>query len=169
MNQIKPHRKPFIEKREEVKRKVIFKNFQSPGDILMLTAAVRDLKLSYPNILVDVRTSSPEIWENNPYLTKLDEKESEVFDVGYPIIHNSNDGAYHFIHGFRLDIEDKLGIKIKSTKFKADIHFSKEELSWVSMIHEHFTNEDTPFWLICSGGKRIIVVNGGFLNMLKRL
>lgn len=154
MNQIRPHRKPFIEKREEVKRKVIFRNFQSPGDILMLTAAVRDLKLSYPDILVDVRTSAPEIWENNPYLTKLDEKEAEVFDVGYPIIHNSNEGAYHFIHGFRLDIEDKLRIKIKSTKFKADIHFSKEELSWISMIHEHFTHEDTPFWLICSGGKK---------------
>ena len=27
-------------------KKVIFKNFQSPGDILMLTAAVRELKLS---------------------------------------------------------------------------------------------------------------------------
>ena len=30
-------------------RKVILRNGQSPGDILMLTAAVRDLKLSHPD------------------------------------------------------------------------------------------------------------------------
>ena len=29
-------------------RKVIFRNAQSPGDILMLSAAIRDLKLSHP-------------------------------------------------------------------------------------------------------------------------
>jgi hypothetical protein len=136
-------------------RKVIFKNHQSPGDILMLSAAIRDLKLSHPDILVDVRTSCPAIWENNPHLTPLKEKEEgvKVYKVGYPIIHNSNEGAYHFVHGFRLDIEEKLGIRIKSTKFSGDIHFSEEELSWVSMIHEHYTGEDTPFWLICTGGK----------------
>jgi hypothetical protein len=136
-------------------RKVIFKNFQSPGDILMLTAAVRDLKLSHPKILIDVRTSASELWENNPYLTKLDEKDpnTEIYQANYPIIHESNDGPWHFIHGFRLDMENKLNLKIKATKFKGDIHFSKEELSWVSMINQHFTKEDTPFWLICNGGK----------------
>ena len=137
-------------------RKVIFKNFQSPGDILMLSAAVRDLKLSYPDILIDVRTSVGEIWENNPYLTKLDEKDTEVevFKVEYPLIHQSNEGPWHFIHGFRKDIENKLGLRIEATKFKGDIHFSKEELSWISMVHQHYTGEDTSFWLICTGGKK---------------
>jgi len=136
-------------------RKVILKNYQSPGDILMLTSAVRDLKLSHPNISVDVRTSCSSIWDNNPYLTPLDEKDpmAEIFDVGYPIIHQSNEGAYHFIHGFRLDIENKLNLKIKQTRFCGDIHFSPEELSYKSMIHEYYTGEDTPFWLICTGGK----------------
>ena len=59
------------------KLKVIFRNFLSPGDIMMLTAAVRDLKLSFPNFEIDVRTSCSEIWENNPYLTPLDEKAQE--------------------------------------------------------------------------------------------
>jgi len=44
---------------------------------MMLTAAVRDLKLSFPNFEIDVRTSCSEIWENNPYLTPLDEKAQE--------------------------------------------------------------------------------------------
>jgi SAM-dependent methyltransferase len=138
-----------------VSRKVILKNSQSPGDILMMTAAVRDLKMSYPSISVDVRTTCKELWDNNPHITPLEETEDgvEVYKVGYPIINNSNDGAYHFIHGFRKDIEEKMNIDIKQTKFCGDIHFSEEELSWISMINQHYTHEDTPFWLICTGGK----------------
>jgi len=145
----------FKDKLLKLQRKVIFKNHQCPGDILMLSAAVRDLKLSHPNFLIDVRTSSPAIWENNPHLTKLNEndKDVEVYEVGYPIIHNSNEGAYHFIHGFRLDIEEKMNVRIESTKFSGDIHFSEEELSWVSMVQQYFTKKDTPYWLIASGGK----------------
>jgi hypothetical protein len=41
-------------------RKLILRNFQSPGDILMLTAAVRDLHRAHPGeFLTDVRTSCP--------------------------------------------------------------------------------------------------------------
>jgi hypothetical protein len=145
----------FSERLLQLQRKVIFKNAQAPGDILMMSAAIRDLKLSYPAFSIDVRTPCMEIWQNNPYLTHLreEDKDVEVYDIGYPIIHDSNDGAYHFVHGFRLDIEEKMNIKIKSTKFCGDIHFSDEELSWVSMVQEHCTGKDTPFWLICTGGK----------------
>ena len=48
-------------------RKLILKNFQSPGDIVMLTAAVRDLHRSNPGRFVtDVRTPCGHLWENNP-------------------------------------------------------------------------------------------------------
>ena len=41
-------------------RKLILRNFQSPGDIVMLTAAVRDLHRAHPGeFLTDVRTSFP--------------------------------------------------------------------------------------------------------------
>jgi hypothetical protein len=54
------------------KRKVILRNSLSPGDIVMLTAAVRDLHLSNPNqFITDVRTPCPALWENNPYITPL--------------------------------------------------------------------------------------------------
>lgn len=138
---------------QQYQRKVIFKNGQSPGDILMLTATVRDLKLSYPNILIDVRTPCDAIWENNPHLTKLEENDNdvEVYEVGYPIVHNSNKGAYHFIHGFRKDIETKLKISIPSTDFKGDIHISDAEKSWISQIEEK--NIKKKFWIIMAGGK----------------
>ena len=50
--------------------KLILRNFQSPGDIVMLTAAVRDLHLAYPGrFATDVRTSCPALWEHNPWIT----------------------------------------------------------------------------------------------------
>ncbi len=64
-------------------RRLILKNGYSPGDVVMLTAAVRDLHYWYPGqYLTDVRTHCPELWENNPYITPLDEG-----DPGVEVIH----------------------------------------------------------------------------------
>lgn len=136
--------------------KLILKNHQSPGDIVMLTACVRDLHKAHPGkFITDVRTSCASLWDNNPYITKLDEndKDVRVINMHYPLIHQSNEGAYHFIHAFHDYLGDILNIKIPVTKFWGDIHLSNSEKSWISMIHEHYTKEDTPFWLICTGGK----------------
>ena len=60
-------------------RQLILRSFQSPGDVLMLTAAVRDLHLAAPGqFQTDVRTSCPALWENNPHLTPLREGEAGV-------------------------------------------------------------------------------------------
>ena len=49
-------------------RRPILRNFQSAGDIVMLTAAVRNLHRSYPGEFVpDVRTPFPELWAHNPH------------------------------------------------------------------------------------------------------
>src|SRR5215813_12833236 len=84
-------------------QKLILRNFQSPGDILMLTAALRDLHACYPGrFAIDVRTSCADLWLNNPYLTPLgeDDPEVRVVDCHYPLIDRSNTAPYHFIHGF---------------------------------------------------------------------
>jgi len=68
-------------------RKLILKNFQSPGDIIMLTAAVRDLHRSHPGSFVtDVRTPCPALWQHNPLVTPLKEgdPEVEVIECHYP-------------------------------------------------------------------------------------
>src|SRR5690349_876674 len=46
-------------------RKLILRNHQSPGDLVMLTAAVRDLHRTFPGqFLTDVRTACGALWEN---------------------------------------------------------------------------------------------------------
>lgn len=137
-------------------RKLILKNSLSPGDIVMLTAAVRDLHQCYPNqFLTDVRTPCRALWENNPYLTKLDEQEPgvEVIDCHYPLIHRSNQLPRHFIEGFIAFLNERLDLKITPTAFKGDIHLSAREKSWFSRVRE-IVGRDVPFWIVVAGGKR---------------
>ncbi|CAA9891058.1 conserved hypothetical protein [Candidatus Methylobacter favarea] len=136
-------------------RKLILRCPLSPGDILMLTAAVRDLHKTHPGkFLTDIRTTCAEIWENNPYITQIDENDSDVEDIycEYPLINHSNQLPYHFIHGFRLFLQDKLGVEIKPHAFKGDIHLSALEKSWMSQIEES-EGLGTRFWICVSGGK----------------
>ncbi len=136
-------------------RKLILRNFQSPGDILMLTAAIRDLHKQYPGqFLTDVRTPCPELWQNNPFITPLSELDPRVeqIDCSYPLINSSNSAPYHFIFGFIDFLNKALQLQIQPTEFRADLHISGEEKNWISQIHE-ITGTDTPFWIIVAGGK----------------
>jgi ADP-heptose:LPS heptosyltransferase len=139
---------------------LILKNGFSPGDVVMLTAAVRDLHYWYPGqFQTDVRTLCPELWESNPHLSPLSEQDPEVelIDCSYPLIDHCNRTPYHCLHGFVDFLNRRLGLNIKPTVFKGDIHLSDVERSWFSQVHE-VTGEDTPFWIIAAGGKYDVTI-----------
>ncbi len=136
-------------------RKLILKNTQSPGDILMLTAALRDLHLCYPGkFQTDVRTSCPDLWLHNPYLTSLDENDPdvEIIDCHYPLIHQSNQRPNHFVTGFTNYLNDELNLSIHTTAIRGDIHLSHTEREQTSII-ETLAGRDIPYWIIVAGGK----------------
>jgi ADP-heptose:LPS heptosyltransferase len=136
-------------------RKLILKNFQCPGDIVMLTAAIRDLHRGHPKkFLTDVRTSCPELWENNPHITPIadGEAESETIECHYPLIHQSNERPLHFIHGFAEYLGERLRAPIVPRAFKGDIHLSFQERVSPSPIIPSPSNE-SRYWLIVAGGK----------------
>jgi hypothetical protein len=136
-------------------RKLILSNYQSPGDIVMLTAAVRDLHRRYPGyFLTDVRTPCAHIWENNPHLTALDPDEQgvESVDCQYPLIDRSNQEPWHFLHGFVDFLNRRLETRIELTDFRGDIHLSASEKSWISQVQE-ITRDPIPFWIVSAGGK----------------
>src|SRR5258708_1616293 len=136
-------------------RKVILRNFQSPGDIVMLTAAVRDLHRSNPKrFLTDVRTPCPHLWESNPYITPIsdDDPEAQTIDCDSPLIHRSNTSPWHFIHGFHQFLHKRLKVRVEPTDFKGDIHLAQVEKDWISQVQE-VTKDDIPFWIIVAGGK----------------
>lgn len=133
----------------------VLRNTQSPGDIVMLSAAVRDLHHNHPGkFITDVRTPCPQLWENNPYLANLadEEPDVELVECGYPLIHRSNTGPWHFIHGFTQHLAEKLGVAIQPGDFKGDIHLSAQEKAWISQVQE-ITKTPVAFWIIAAGGK----------------
>jgi ADP-heptose:LPS heptosyltransferase len=135
-------------------QKLVLKSFLSPGDVVMMTAAVRDLHRSHPGrFITDVRTSASQLWENNPNVTPLDEKADDVrvLDMEYPLIHKCNTSPYHFIHGYVQDLEQQLDLRIPVTEFKGDIHLADIEKQWMSQVEE--TEFKGRFWIIMAGGK----------------
>lgn len=144
-----------LESPKSLPRKLLLKNWMSPGDVVMLTAAVRDLHFACPGrFAMDVRTTGSQLWEHNPYLTPLNESDPEVqvIECEYPLINSSNTAPFHFVHGFTQFLNQRLGLSIQPTTFNGDIHLSALEKSWFSQVHE-ITGEDTPFWIIVAGGK----------------
>jgi ADP-heptose:LPS heptosyltransferase len=137
-----------------IPRRLILKCNLSPGDIVMLTAAVRDLHRSHPGrFLTDVRTSATALWEHNPFITPLDERDPavETIDMHYPLVHQSNTTPHHFIHGFIKYLEQRLDLPIPATELKGDIHLSEQEKGWMSQVAE--TGFRGNFWIMMAGGK----------------
>ncbi len=136
-------------------RRFIFRSFQSPGDVLMLTAAVRDLHQAQPGqFQTDVRTSADALWQNNPYLTKFQEGAAgvETLDMHYPLVHQSNQRPYHFLHGYVQYLEQQLNLRIA-------VMIQKEELSrlvdWKNSLcpgesaHEGLSGHVMARWVQC--------------------
>jgi len=141
-------------------RKLILKCGLSPGDIVMLTAAVRDLHHWYPRkFLTDVRTRCPDIWEHNPHLTTLSPADPgvEQINCSYPMINRCNETPYHCLHGFIEFLNERLHVAIKPTAYKGDIHLSAQEKAWYSQVRE-VARLDIPFWIVAAGGKYDVTI-----------
>ncbi len=136
-------------------QKLLLANYQSPGDVVMLTAAVRDLHRCHPGrFLTDAETDWSELWENNPWLTSLDLRDPavRVLECHYPLIELSNQRPVHFVHGFIEFLNAELGLDIKPTRLAGDIHLSVEEKSRPSLVEE-MAGARVPYWMIGAGGK----------------
>ncbi len=120
----------------------------------MLTAAVRDLHIAYPQQFeTDVRSSADDLWKHNPYLTPLRESDNgvEVLDMHYPLIHESNTRPLHFIHGYPDFLERRLSLRIPVTRFCGDIHLTDDEK--IRPPDHLGLAEGQRFWIIVAGGK----------------
>lgn len=140
--------------RQKTNRKIILRQGQSPGDILTFTRAVADLKKSYPDYQIDVRSPTAEIWQYNPHLTPLkdDDERVEIYEITYDEINISGWKGQHFSDAFRVDLEKKLGVSIKKTGIRPELYFSQEELSWFNQVHCDFS-WNGPYWILNAGRK----------------
>lgn len=133
---------------------IILKCDGSVTDSLLLTATVRDLHRSLPQTFrTDVRTSFPEVWENNPHITALDEGNPavSVIECRNDLIQWCNDLPVHRLQGFRDNLGERLGVRIRPTTFRPDIHLSASELDSVAGI---LGGWEGRYWLLNAGSTR---------------
>src|SRR6185312_954278 len=126
----------------------------------MLTAAVRDLHLCYPNQFVtDVQTPFPDLWENNPYIVKLDSKARDVkiLECNYPLPARNNETPHHAIYDLIRFLNERLSLNITASALKGDIHLTKHEKTWRSQVGE-ITGTEIPYWIIVAGGKHDVTI-----------
>jgi ADP-heptose:LPS heptosyltransferase/2-polyprenyl-3-methyl-5-hydroxy-6-metoxy-1,4-benzoquinol methylase len=134
-------------------RRLILRSFQSPGDVVMLTAAVRDLHAACPGQFVtDVRTSADALWLHNPHITRLEDRESDVhiLEMHYPLIHHSNQRPYHFIHGYAQFLEEQLGVRVPVMRFHGEVYLSDDEK--LASLPAEWAVPDR-YWIMVAGGK----------------
>lgn len=160
------HSRPEVSREEvKVRERLILESKLSPGDITVMTAAVRELHQHYPGQYeTDVRTPCPAIWKHNPYITGLDESDPTVrripmhYDgragrVSWADINRSNQHPVHFIHAYCEHLANSLDLPaLHPREFRGDIHLSQGEKSSVSQVEKKL-GKPTEFWLVNAGGK----------------
>ena len=130
--------------------RLLLRNGYSPGDVLMLTAAVRDLNLAYPDrYQVAVDTACPDLWLENPHVAPLNGETPDFqVDCGHPpMLDRCNRQPGHYVQSMHDLLSRKLGVEIPVTKFAPDVHLSEEEKSAA------IPGVSTPYWVIVAGGK----------------
>lgn len=157
--------------------KLVLINRLAPGDILVMTNAIRDLHKAYPGkYQTQMRTPCNAIFDNNPYCThihydegKYQQEESLLhkgdrnghtfviddilfIDMHYPLIHSSGQAGWHFGYGHRDWLEQVLNVKIPQTSIQPEIYLSQTERDWLSPVLS-FTGDNSPYWVINAGSK----------------
>lgn len=145
-------------------RNILIKCKYSPGDLLMLSVAIRDLHLNYPNeFKTEVFSYYPEVFYNNRFITKLSDKDKPLLtiDLDYgSYLRELRDKDYHFSDCFIKMFNDIFDLKIKKFYSNPCIHLTDEEKNRDYIINKYGEIFNLPYWLITPGIKVDIPLKG---------
>ena len=137
----------------ETRTKLVLKNWRSPGDVLVMTAAIAALHEQHPGkYLTAVDTSCNAIFENNPNVSQFLPGEGKVIDMHYPLINEWQKRPSHFLEGYVEYLGQQLNVKLTLTSQKPFLYLSDDEKKWISQVEE-ITKKKTKFWLLNAGYK----------------
>lgn len=136
-----------------MKERIRLRNTQSPGDLVVLSAAIRDICKQYPNrFQFSMDTSENQVFQHNPYVDLNRHAPGRQVVAKYHIgkydIHHSNQHRAHFLWGMLGGLNMTLGTGAYLTDFKPDLYLSAEEIA------KPVVSLDRPYWVFVSGGKR---------------
>lgn len=131
--------------------RVLLTHWRSPGDIVCMTACVRDLSLCYPGRFeIHIAGSSPALWENNPYIERVwcTKPPSELRRIRLSCRDQllQCDGVkQHYLTAFHRDLQSRLGVGLPVRHPKGDLHLLESERATSPVVGR--------YWLIVAGGK----------------
>ena len=117
---------------------------QSPGNSVVLTTAIRDLKRANPGWKLNVGGGVVrDFFQNNPNIdSSVTEKTADkIVTAEYPF---RGSLTKHYLYSYTESICFQLGIRIKRGEFRPELFLSKAELSSPRKITE-------PYWILNSG------------------
>lgn len=129
---------------------LILTNGQAPGDVLMFTAAIRDLHIAHPGeYITELQTIAQPLWDNNPFAQRVNTGQPHKrLKIGYSTsINNCNQRAGHFTTGFVRDLEEKLKRPIAPTAMRPDVYLTDEEMDPLKR------QVNGKYWVVVAGGK----------------
>ena len=140
--------------RGTAKKKLILKNLLSPGDVLVMTAAIHSLHRANPGeFATAVRTFTPDIFEFNPDVIPLTEADgADEIEMHYPAINQADGRAIHFMQGYCEFLADVLKVRVPLLTNRPHVYLSCQERGWISQVEEA-TKRRMPFWVISAGRK----------------
>lgn len=144
------------ERKPSTRTKLLLVNGYSPGDVLMLTAAVRDLHRAYPGeYLTAVQTACPALWENNPFVCPdLDRYPGAVtrIDCGQPpLLSRQSSSVFgaprHYVESMHELLSARIGRPVPLTRVAPQLHLTPLERAAPPL------GLAPGYWVVVGGGK----------------
>jgi ADP-heptose:LPS heptosyltransferase len=135
-------------KRQTKPYKVYCRLHKSPGDILVFTAAIRSLKLLYPDMQVCVETTCPELWQGNPDVTKLIAGFCHIVEM-HSHLHKPR---RTFIEAYCSHLSASLGIPVTQQVSTPVLNLSEAEKGL------RLVKEGKPYLVLAAGGKTDLTI-----------
>lgn len=148
-------------------RSLVLINGRRPGDLTVMSAAIRDLHLAFPGrYRVWIATSRDEIFSHHPGVLPGNVSGSPPVDAtridlgSVPLIQRSNENLHHYTEAYHEALGAALGITIPVTERRPDIRMSQEEKNPESLgkidsrLVDSVRSEPSRggFWLVNAGG-----------------
>lgn len=113
--------------------RILLTHQRSPGDIVCMTAVVRDLDASHPGrFAIHIKSDCPELWEHNPHLTGNWHTQSptgmrRIRVCCQPQLNIANTTRLHYVTAFHRAMSLALDLKIPVLQPHGDLHLTDEE------------------------------------------
>ncbi len=133
-------------------RPLLLQTHQSPGDALVMTAAIYSLHRCHPGkYYTSVESPHLAIFENNPDVLPIEQARAmgaEPLRMHYPAINDCNTRGIHFMQGYTEFLGASLGIPLPLMTNRPMLYLSQAEKATKP------ANLPAKYWLISAGCKR---------------